>query len=149
MAKTVGGMADKPYVRMRASTGYARRQYMPRPYRTGFLQLRTIYRGVVFSMSTPEYRQPPFHARYPRPYKPGPIPGTKKEWAICTVCKVLFLRRIDRVIHPRRTCGNATCANTHHANITNQKSYYDAYYRKNRDAILAKRHAKKLRDAGK
>ena len=62
-------------------------------------------------MSEQHYVQPPYHFRYPRPYVPGPIKGTKKEWRICCECQVLFLVKIKNKLHV--TCGDSKCVQKH------------------------------------
>lgn len=56
-----------------------------------------------------EYVQPAYHFRYPRPYKPGHIRGSKKEWRICCICKVLYVCRMDNTTS--KTCRKTTCVN--------------------------------------
>ena len=52
------------------------------------------------------YIEPEYHHRYPRPYKPGPIPRTGKEWVPCRICTKLFVRR-------RRCRRPVTCQSPH------------------------------------
>ena len=63
-----------------------------------------------------DYIEPPYVFKYPRPYKPGHIKGTKKEWVPCAVCKTLFIRRIDKIKQPRKTCGNNICVDVNRRN---------------------------------
>ena len=54
-----------------------------------------------------DWVEPPLHVWYPRPYVPGPIPRTKKEWRICKICRVLFMARLRNKLYV--TCGSPRC----------------------------------------
>ena len=86
-------------------------------------------------MSEQEYVQPAYHFRMRGGIpKPGPIKGTKKEWAICRICKTLFVRRrIEYTTKPHVTCQAPACVNTN--NRINHTRYMKKWKQNNPEKI--------------
>ena len=106
------------------------------------------------NMTMQQYIEPPYHFKYPRPYVPGHIRGTKREWVPCAVCTTLFIRRIDKTKHPHKTCGNNKCVDINRINSIKAwrnspagKAWKKQYEIDNKDVILKQRRESDKRRA--
>ena len=87
-----------------------------------------------------DWVEPPAHRWYPRPYRPGPIPRTRKEWRVCCICRVLFVARLRD--HNTVTCLAPHCVHENfrnlqrkHAKTPKCKNRMKAWNKANKDRL--------------